>query len=234
MLKRIICILLLCTLSVQSFAAVVNQAVPLNQVFQKYDYLLTAHPSAHETEFRNNTIADFKDEIELSLSGKTQAEKIKAFEQVVEQLPTQDLKVAYIKLIKNSSEEELAKLATNDELLKQSLQGQGANFYTSGINWETVGYIALGAALVGLLVWAAIVSAKYQYYTASDDWSCGHLSAAEEQQLVDLAMTKCKTRANHPETCRLSGVSSVDRSDVDDEYADYDCVATVIATRKLK
>ncbi len=238
-MKNYFIYLLIFTFSLQSMASTMPKNNIAN-VLVKYDYLLTAHPQAHEEGFAKDNLKAMKEEI-ASLTQNMSKEELNAeLETVLQKVPTIEQRVAFRKLIESSTPEQVAKFFSNPKLLQAALRGEGANF---AMNWEenAAAYVlaALVLALVIAVIFEAIRNAKYQFFTSSSPWECSYLSEIEKNDLLRSALRKCREGANYPETCEREHYG--DRTETytsyndgeEETYEDTDCVAEYRALKKV-
>jgi hypothetical protein len=235
-MKHILICLLTLSFSLQSIAVNMPKN-SISSVMTKYDYLLTAHPQAHETEFSANTLKAMKSELAQMASSMTKEELSLELEVLLKQVPTIEQRVSFTKLLETATPEQISSFFANPKLLEAALRGQGANF---AMDWDEYGAVMVLGALVLALVVAVIVQAikdsRYQFFTAWNGSQCASLSASVKADLLEEAKNKCLSGATHPETCeksRFGDKTSWQTSPYGDEYEDTDCEAEYRAKKKL-
>ncbi len=237
-MKNLLIYILVFTFSFQVLA----QTAPkpsINSVMAKYDYLMTAHPQAHEEAFKKDNLEKFKQEL-ATLTQKMSKEEVEAeLEILLEKVPTKSQRTAFRKLLKSSTASELATFFANPKLLSAGLQGEGANF---AMNWEengaTIGLLALLMVGAIFLILDAIKHMKYEFFTYRSSYGvgCNDLSSDEKNELDRGALRDCRNNAAHPETCEQSDFGSrTYRTDYDDGsyYEEPYCESEYRALRKL-
>lgn len=225
------------TFSLQSIAAKVPSNNSIANVMTKYDYLLTAHPQAHEEEFAKQNLEAMKKEMK-SLTSKMSKDQLNIeLETILKKVPTSEQRVAFQKLLETSTPEQVAAFFTSPKLLQAALRGEGANF---AMNWEENGAMyVLGALFLSLIVVAiieAIKYSKYEWFYASNGLECRLLSSAEQNDILRRALRKCRDGATHPETCERYSFGDDTDSWEDSNgntYEDTDCEAAYRAKKKL-
>ncbi len=153
-MKKMMAQLLLITFSLSTFATQPQNEV--KNIVKKYDYLLTSHPQAHEADFRAETIESFEDELNTFIDSASDEELKAGFATIINQIPSQEKRASFLKILSNSSDAELAKYLSDPELLSQSIQGEGANFFMGLNTFGSIAVIAIGA----FVLYAAINTAS--------------------------------------------------------------------------
>ena len=221
MIKKFTTYVLLLAFSWNTMGAPIEKAHNLNKIMTKYDYLLSSHPQAHEKNFRASTIEKFQAELGNAVSTASKAELNDSFNTILEQIPTQDKREAYLKVLQNSSKSDISRFLTDPTLLADSLRGESANFFTGSTGLDIL-IIAIAALLVYALIAAIVNVVKYQTFYASfylTAPSCtsysveNYNSPSDVDENIETARARCESRANNPNTCQYSGWSFTERSD---------------------
>ncbi len=105
-----------------------NTDLNLNQTLEKFDYMLTSHPMAHDDQFKAKTLAQMKQEIRAVVEASSTEELIKSFNILIEQIPQSETREAYLRVLETSSPEDLELFLASPELMSEALIGEGANF----------------------------------------------------------------------------------------------------------
>ncbi len=224
----------------------VNSSV--DTILKKYDYLLTSHPQAHESEFKAKTLKDFTIELKASLENSSKEDVLKNFESILNKIPQQEKREAYLKMIKNSSKDELAAFLSNPQLLSDSLRGEGSNF--AMITGEPVVDVILyvvGAVILYAIIESIVLAIKYEDFKSYQTYLgfvgiCdqatlnAQTNSTEREAMKNDAAAKCDANARRPITCEFSGwsysFSQGSTFDQVDEYTRGDCY--VKATYRAK
>jgi hypothetical protein len=208
-------------------------------VMTKYDYLLTAHPQAHESEFATKTLKDMNAEV-AALTGKMSKEDLHAeLELFLNKVPTKEQRDAFTKLMASSSTVEMANFFTKPELMQAALRGESANFalsFSENPEMFVIPTLILGLAIVAIIY--AIKNAKYQTFESSYFLECQYLSSGEQEALKESAKQKCLAGATNPETCKLDSFRDETTNyqggqGGTETYEKTECVATYRALKKV-
>ncbi len=220
--------LLLFIFCFNSFALPLKKASDVSEVMQKYDYMLTAHPEAHDKSFRAKTMEDFKEELMSSVSKANDAELQIAFDSILNEIPSQEKRETYLKVLKNSSKEEVASYLTDPKLLEDALRGESANFFITGDLVLDIALILIGALILYAIIEAIVFAIKYKKYESTYSFSWGgactisnmeyNYSYYEIEAIKDNAYNKCRNEAEHPSTCSWAGWSWSEDSTYDEYY----------------
>jgi hypothetical protein len=186
-------------------------------VMDKYDYILTAHPQAHESEFQKENIKKYKEELQKSLKESSLEDIKDTLEQVVAKIPQEAKREAYTKILNNSSQKQLLKFISSPELMQSALVGESANFSL----YRDEPLIAVTHILItGLLLFViidTIVKSKRPTYRSypvkvegltycSKSTFNQYVSSAERENMKQDAKEKCKTQSPRPDTCKSDGI----------------------------
>ncbi len=224
-MKRLIAIITCFMLSYNSLASTGVAHVEFDSFFKKYEYLLTAHPSAHEEGFRTNTLKEFEKELKSLTSKADQKTLENAIKSLIQKVPSEDKRQEYLDLLNSNDIDSLDKLISDRELLSRALQQDSSNFSSRHDHFHNIilGTIVVGAIIA--LIYEVSQSIKYEKFkslSVETDWGgtnfyCSSKSASYllRNKLKREAEQKCLDHATYPETCRF------DRFNVT-EYENYD------------
>ena len=215
MFNQLITFLLLITFSFNSLAGTIGNAKDISEIMIKYDYLLSSHPNAHEKDFQKTTLENFKKDLQAAVSTTDKNELEKSFQEVVKNIPSKEKRDAYLKVLRNSSQSQVAAMLANPDILKSSLRGESANFFLGsdaplGLN--------IAVTLVAGLILYAIISAvvfsikyetfnSYQVRTGECTYSSLEYNASSStiSDMKEDARRDCKNGAKNPSTCEPNG-----------------------------
>jgi hypothetical protein len=208
-------------------------------VMTKYDYLLTAHPQAHEEEFASKNLKAMKSEITALTKSMSKSELSAQLEVIIDKVPTEKQREAFRKLMETSTPEQLATFMASPKLLQAALRGEGANF---ALNWsENAGlHIFTGvivAAFLVLIITQIIRHAKYEFFSSQRYGECSDLTQSVKDEINNTAKDYCLRGARHPETCERDSFKTYYDSGVDQwgyDYSDPKCEATYKARKKVE
>jgi hypothetical protein len=245
MIKQVTSFLVLLTFSFTTMAAPLAHSKSVSSVLTKYDYLLTSHPQAHEADFQAKSMQKFKAELQSVVESSSRAELESSFDEILNEIPTQEKREVYLKVLKNSSKEELVEFLANPMLLADSLRGQSANFFVEGEPVLNAVIFLFAGLIIAAIISAVVDNAKYERFESYEmERGCTALYDHEEVAMKENAMNKCLSQAKYPETCRSTGLS--DRTGYD-TISGYDregywehtetyaaCVATAKADKKVE
>ena len=192
-----------------SFALESEKSSSIAKVIKKYDFMLSAHPSAHLESFKEKALNNFKKEIEALTENFSKEELVKIFEELVVNTPSKEKRESYLKLLRSSTRAEIEAFAFDQELLEETFRGEGSNF--TGDVGETLLY----AALIGAAVYAIIfINSRYEFFTSRritdhlfgehDVCSRFDFSQFERNTLREEARQLCLSNARFPQTCEFS------------------------------
>lgn len=216
-MRSLSALVLMLTFSFTAIAQPYSQAIHSpSAIVQKYDYLLTAHPRAHEESFQKENQKKYREELTASLSNSSIEEVKENFSKVISKIPQKAKRDAYIKMLQNSSKEELLAFMSAPSLMNAALAGEGANF--SLIMDEPL-IVVTHIILTGLILFVVINAIarstwpRFNSYavTVQDVPYCSdyiynqYVSSAERQIMKDEARTKCETESPRPDTCKYIG-----------------------------
>ncbi len=239
MYQKLLSTILLLAFSFNSFAKPVAEANKLKDIMIKYDYLLTSHQNSHDKDFRSSTLENYKKDIKDALASASKEELDESFQGLIAEIPTEEKRKVYLKVLNNASDAQRAAFLTDPTLLADALRGESANFF-SNVSGVDILLIALGALVVTILVVAIVNAVKYQYYYGSfymraDYCSYNSLTRYNAPSVIEenkaTALNRCLARANRPDTCRFDGWSYEEIETVLG-FVDCDIRARYISDRK--
>ncbi len=213
MFNKITSLFLLVAFSFNTIAKPIENASKIDKIMKKYDYLLTSHADSHKADFRKSTLENYKSDIQTALSNASKEELDASFQELVKQIPTQEKREAYLKVLNNSNQDQLATYLTDPTLLADALRGESANFFTN-LSGTDVLLIILGAVIVTVLIIAIAKGIKYQYFYSSFFLrapNCTYDSLVRYNYPSDIdasinsAANRCESRANNPGSCQFDG-----------------------------
>ena len=223
MLKHFISYFLLMVFAVNSFAAPIGNAKDISGIMMKYDYLLSSHPQAHEKSFKDSSLVKFKKELEAAVLENSKEENELEFREILQNIPTQEDRDAYLKVLKNSSKTQIVAMLADPKLLEASIRGESANFFVKGKPLINTAIILVAALLIYAIVMNVIENGKWQRFQSSSSVRAGTCETTwvpdhELDAIIEDARSKCETQANHPETCKSNGFNYFSDTQYSDNY----------------
>lgn len=245
MLNRLFAVILVYAFTFNAIANVNNQS--LSSLLLKYEYALTAHPNAHEAEFRSENINKMKEVVSEYASQVSKDVLKNDFNKIVERIPSAEKRELFLETIENSSFEELKELATNEAILNQAFRGDSSNF---SVNDGVQTYHIIYAVTIGLFLYLLLsgesTSKDYDFfssrtvwvsaYTSSDFYICSgsDLFPFEAQSLQNEARQSCINNSPNPDTCAFAGYSATTQEPLFD-YQPYTCmISALYSSKKLQ
>ncbi len=185
-------------------------------IVKKYDYILTAHPQAHEDSFQNENLKKYKEELSASLSRSSEEEVKESFEQIIAKIPQRSKREAYLKVLKNSTQEELLAFISAPALMNDALAGEGANFALITDEPLIVAtYIIMTGLILFVMINAIVKSNRPRFasypVTIQDVPYCAdytfnqYVSSAERNNMKADAKMRCESESPRPDTCEFFG-----------------------------
>ncbi len=224
-----------------TFNAIANVNPTLQSVLLKYEYALTAHPSAHLSDFRAENIEKMKEAITQYASNVSKEDLEKEFKSIVNKIPSKEKRSDFLELIKSSTKEELSALAANEALLLEAFRGESSNF---SVNDGIQAYHVIYAVTIGLFLYLFLSSSNensnYDFFSSrvvwvdhysSFDWyvcTGTELFPYEAELLRNEARNNCLSHSPNPETCEFAGYSASTNDPVFEWSNRYTCVISAL------
>ena len=216
-MRSLLAFLLLLTFSFTALAQPYAQTMlSPSAIMEKYDYLLTSHPQAHEAEFKREKLLKYKQELTASLANSTEEEVKQSFESVVAKIAHAEKREAYLKILKNSTKQQLTDFMTAPALMSSALAGESANF--SIITDEpliSITYIVMTGLILFVIINAIAKSNRPKYVsypttienvTFCADYTFNQfVSTAEKENMKTDARMRCESESPRPDTCKFFG-----------------------------
>ena len=189
----------------------------LTDVLLKYEYMLSAHPSAHLDSFRKETMDSLTKELQ-DLKKNLTAEDVKdSLKNLVQKIPSSNDKKLYTDMISKHSLEQNIELLKSRSFLNKTFKGEGSNFTTS----LSQNILLINALVIGLLVAAFMLSdndgdSNHEIYGSSlftftsHGQDCFFSNAFIPTYYYEEARLNCESLATLPQTCRLGFVDQGD------------------------
>jgi hypothetical protein len=241
MFKQLLCSIMLMTFSFTSIAAPYSQNKSISSIMTKYDYLMTSHPQSHEEAFQADTMKKFKMDLSKAVKDASKEELLESFDDVLAEIPTKEKREVYLKLLKNSSKEEMTAFLASPRLLTDALQGQSANFFVDGEPMISAVLILIVGIIIMAVVIGTIEDSKYEFFASFEvaGGSCTYLDEGTRAAMKENALSRCASGATHPDTCVSTGFTTHQNSErYDDDYQFperfYSCTAGARADKIIE
>ncbi len=206
--------LIACCLMV--FSSIANDKYTLSDVMLKYNYQLTAHPQAHESEFREEVTKNYEQEAKGVIS-KMSSEEIKAeLDKLINKIPSEEERISIIEKLKTLNQEQIIRLLADESFLDEVFNGESSNFsHLFNIRSQYIyGAIVITAITYLIFKYYEIDSDYEHFYSFKNsydfdfiDGTCKPVSEMynyEKEWLMRDALNKCLIGATHPSTCRFT------------------------------